>query len=301
MVLHRLRSLGHRALRRAVRPALRELDFFAIHDNPYVAGKLYPVANEATEHVQLHPEPGPLADDGYAVPPVDLWQGYAETPEEFLETGRVDVATMLDILAKAAAPVETFGRVLDFGCAAARMLRFFPRGPHTDELWGVDVNAHHINWCQLHMGAPFAFATTTTTPHLPFEDAYFDLVYVGSVFTHISDLADAWFLELRRVTRPGGYLYITIHDRGTIELLLTKFRDHPLFYDFVPMVESFCERTGVRSQKYAYFTMLADPMSQVFYDEDYLIRKWSRWADFVSINPEAHDHQTALLFRKRQP
>jgi ubiquinone/menaquinone biosynthesis C-methylase UbiE len=149
------------------------------------------------------------------------------------------------------------------------------------------------------MGPPFSFATITTTPHLPFEDNYFDLVYAGSVFTHISDLTDSWFLELRRVVRRNGYLYITIHDKRTVELLLTKFKDHPLFFDFVPMVESFCERTGVRSQNYAYFRMLADPMSQVFYDEEYLARKWSQWAEVISITPEAHDHQTALLLRKR--
>jgi hypothetical protein len=84
-----------------------------------------------------------------------------------------------------------------------------------------------------------------------------------------------------------------------VELLLTKFKDDPLFDDFVPMVESFCERTGVRGTSYAYFTMLTDPESQVFYDEEYLVRKWSQWAELVSVTPEAHDHQTALLLRKR--
>ena len=86
---------------------------------------------------------------------------------------------------------------------------------------GVDINAKHINWCQLNLGPPFFFATTTTAPHLPFEDGYFDLIYSGSVFTHISDLADAWLLELRRIVRKGGYLYITIHDKRTVEVLLT--------------------------------------------------------------------------------
>jgi hypothetical protein len=64
------------------------------------------------------------------------------------------------------------------------------------------------------------------------------------------------------------------------------------------MVRSFCDRTGVRSKPYAYFTFLADPLSQVFYDESYLMRKWSQWAEVVSITYEAHDHQSALLLRK---
>jgi SAM-dependent methyltransferase len=297
-VLHRLRDLGRRAVRRVVRPALDELDLRAVHANPYVSGKLYPLAGPSTEYVQPYSDEPPFEGEEFPVPPYDFWLGYAETPAEFLACGRSDVASMLSILTRAGTSPQELTCVLDFGCGAARMLRFYPR-IEGSELWGVDVNAPLINWCQLNMGPPFSFATTTTTPHLPFEDQHFDLVYSGSVFTHISDLADAWFLELRRVVREGGYLYITIHDRRTVELLLTKFKDDPLFDDFVPMVESFCERTGVRGTSYAYFTMLTDPESQVFYDEEYLVRKWSQWAEVVSVTPEAHDHQTALLLRKR--
>ena len=61
--------------------------------------------------------------------------------------------------------------------------------------------------------------------------------------------------------------------------------------------QSFCQRTGVLSQNYAYFTILADPTSQVFHNEDYLVRKWSQWAEVLSITPEAHDHQAALVLR----
>ena len=177
-------------------------------------------------------------------------------------------------------------------------LRFYPHHEEASELWGVDINAKHINWCQLNLSPPFFFATTTTAPHLPFEDGYFDLIYSGSVFTHISDLADAWLLELRRVVRKDGYLYITIHDRRTVEVLLTKYKDRPHFTELVELVRSFCKRTGVLSKNHAYFTILADPISQVFYNEDYLMRKWSQWAEVLSITPEAHYHQAALVLRK---
>jgi SAM-dependent methyltransferase len=75
------------------------------------------------------------------------------------------------------------------------------------------------------------FATGTTAPHVPFEDRTFDLIYCGSVFTHISELAEAWLLELRRILRPGGYVYVTIHTRHTIDLLLTRYREEPLLKD----------------------------------------------------------------------
>jgi ubiquinone/menaquinone biosynthesis C-methylase UbiE len=266
-------------------------------DNAYLTGKLLPYARGGADYVVLRPEPH--AGSGLPVPPMELWEDYASTPEGYLECGRQDTATMLGILGGAGESPDAFRRVLDFGCAAARMLRFYPNPAGDSELWGVDVNAKHMVWCQQHLSPPMQFATTTTAPHLPFEDNYFDLVYCASVFTHITDLADAWFLELRRVVRPGGYVYLTIHDKHTLELLFTTFKDREGFGAFVEQVRRFDEKTSIRTLDYLAFAIGADPYSQVFYDVDDLTRKWGRLAPVVSVTPEAHDHQTAVLFRKR--
>jgi SAM-dependent methyltransferase len=151
--------------------------------------------------------------------------------------GQDDVAQMLGILNEVEQRPVALGRVLDLGCASGRMLRFLPR-EETSEHWGLDINAAHIEWCQQNLNPPMLFATNTTSPHLPFEDNLFDLLYCGSVFTHISELAEAWLLEVRRVLRPGGYAYITIHTRQTIDLLRTKYRDNPLFADFLAEIDS---------------------------------------------------------------
>ena len=140
--------------------------------------------------------------------------GYAETPEEYLASGREHVSRMLDVLQQSSNSPVPLRYVLDLGCASGRMLRFVPRD-NAAEHWGLDINANQIAWCQEHLSPPMLFAVITTAPHLPFEDHYFDLVYCGSVFTHIAELADAWLLELRRVLRPGGYAFITIHSRRT--------------------------------------------------------------------------------------
>ena len=95
------------------------------------------------------------------------------------------------------------------------MLRWLHDVSDSCEIWGTEIRfrAGSLGVKQ-YLSPPFHFATTTTSPHLPFEDRYFGLIYAGSVFTHIDDLADAWFLELRRALRPGGRLFITVHDRG---------------------------------------------------------------------------------------
>ena len=107
-------------------------------------------------------------------------------------------------------------RILEFGCAAGRMIRHLPEIAPNAELWGVDQNAERIRWCIENLTPAIHFATTTMVPHLPFEDRYFDLIFCGSVFTHIEDIQESWLLELGRVLRPSGKLYITIHDEHTV-------------------------------------------------------------------------------------
>ena len=267
--------------------------------DPYVVGKFFPLQGRSARYILPKPAiRSGSSRENLPVPPIELWEGYADSPEEYLATGRSHMDTMLDILRSVGATPQTLTRVLDFGCAAGRMLRFYPHIPGRSELWGVDINAEHISWCQQNLSPPLLFAMATTSPHLPFEDNYFDLVYCGSVFTHISDLGDTWFLELRRILRSGGYAYITIHDKRTVELLFTKYKDSKNVSGFREMVRRFDERTSVFSQDYAQFSFGADPESQVFYDREYLVQKWSRFANVLSVTPEAYGYQTAILVQK---
>jgi len=226
-----------------------------------------------------------------------MWEGYGETPDQYMASGRDHMTRMLEILSAAGTSPEAFEKVLDFGCAAGRMLRFYPESPGTSERWGMDLKASTISWCQQNMSPPFLFATNTTAPQLPFEDNYFDFVYAGSVFTHIADLPDAWFLELRRILRKNGYLYLTIHDRNSIEVLFSQFGDRNNANWFVNMLRRFDAETKVLSQDYGCFSFEGGrwggfPVPQVFYDVEWLVRKWSSFAKVVSITLEAYGHQT---------
>jgi SAM-dependent methyltransferase len=263
----------------------------------FVSAKVLPLAAKEQHALLTRPGPSPL-DDGLPIPPKRLWERWGHTAEEYLDSGRADVGRMLTILSDAGAPPETFARVLDLGCAEGRMLRFFPRSDSA-ELWGVDINAERISWAQQHLPAPFRFATTTSAPHLPFEDNSFDLVYGISVFTHISDLADAWFLEVLRVLRPGGHTYQTIHDRHSVEVLLGRYGDGHEHGYMVDLLRQFEADTGGLSQDWVYFTILADPAAQVFYDANFLVEKWSLFADCLKVELEATGYQTAVVFRKR--
>ena len=162
------------------------------------------------------------------------------------------------------------------------------------EIWGTDIGSSRMVWCKQYLSPPFHFATTTIYPHLPFPDEYFGLIYAGSVFTHIDDLADAWLLELRRVIRPGGRLYMTIHDRHSLELFSTKMRDHPMakaLYDS-PMTAEFCR------SDFGMFTLQRGPESQVFYDADWLCEQLEPFWRRKSVTEEAYGYQTAVLLER---
>lgn len=246
----------------------------------------------------LRPELADVADDGLPLPPKRLWQRWGLTPESYLEGGRRDVSAMLDAIAEADGDPNP-ERILDFGCAEGRMLRFLHDGAGR-ELWGVDINADRIVWAQQHLSPPLRLAVTTTAPHLPFMDAYFDLVYAVSVFTHIAELADAWFLEVLRVVRPGGHVYLTIHDEHSVDVLLSRARAEGTQPEMVELLTDFDARTHTLDHDWLYFAIHADPGAQVFYRGDDLVRRWSLLADLRSRKLEAIGYQTSLVFRKRR-
>jgi SAM-dependent methyltransferase len=300
-----------------VSPAPVASDDEQILQNRYVAAKLLPRNPHGVYDLTLKPVRHDAPDEhGLPVPPREMWEGYGAAEQEYLQSGERHMATMQRILSDAGATPEGFTRVLDLGCAAGRMLRFFPHRTDQSELWGVDINGRYIDWCQSHLGSPFRFATITTAPHLPFEDRYFDLVFCGSVFTHITDLADAWLLEIRRVLRNGGYAYLTIQDKTSMAILLSRYSEAisalgagertAVKIDGEPgtstegihLIHEFDEFADLSSIDYASFSFSSDPVSNIFYDADYLIGKWSRFIDIVSVTPQAYGCQTALLCRK---
>jgi ubiquinone/menaquinone biosynthesis C-methylase UbiE len=234
-------------------------------------------------------------EQGLPLPPPGLLLGH-ESAEQFLEFGKRQVGNMRSILSEAGFSFEQGQRILDFGSGSANMLRQLYEFAGTAEMWGVDIRSEHMYWCMQHLSPPFKFAITTTIPHLPFEDNSFDLIFSGSVFTHIDDFADAWFLELRRILRPGGLLYFTIHDNRSLELTRTVLRDHPLIGKQLcahPKFEEYAE------SNFAMFTIWRSADSQVFYDLDYIVEKLKQIYEVLSIKKEAYGFQTGILVKKR--
>jgi SAM-dependent methyltransferase len=189
---------------------------------------------------------------------------------------------------------------LDFGCATGRVLRHFARQRPGMRVCGVDLNRRHVDWIAKYLAPSIEVAQTTSLPHLPFRDASFDLISAFSVFTHIEAFETAWLLELKRILRAGGLLWITIHSEHTWERmrdfwpLHIALRGHP---DFQPFI---AQRPALPGERLVFRHHARKSYSaNVFYHTDYLRRVWGRFFDIVAIHQQLPDFQDVIVLRHR--
>jgi SAM-dependent methyltransferase len=133
----------------------------------------------------------------------------------------------------------------------------------------------------------------TAEPRLPFDDRRFHFVCAASVFTHMAGGEDAWILEIRRVLKPGGLAYVTIHDERTAELL-QALPGHWVTRKVVAAL-------GEMPAAFDHFA-LGGPSPRdtiAFHGRAWLRERWGGWLEWVSATPEAYHYQTALLLRRR--
>lgn len=283
--------LSSRELNRRVNDCISQTSAFM--ENASLSAKFFPYEGTSETFMLRAPEETSDLDDGLPVPPPELFEGYGPR-DRYLSSGRRDFDSMMSIVGRSGFRLAPGMRVLDFGCAAGRLIRHLAAHAASCEIRGVDIKARYMSWCQQNL-TPFRFSTSTTFPHLPFEDGYFDLVYSGSVFTHISDLADAWFLELRRILKPGGRLYLTVHDDAAVRCLREKHPD----YFLTRLLDEYDRRTPIYSRPYDMFTLRRSPQdAMVFYGANWLQRTWGREMRWLSHTPEAYGYQSAVLLEK---
>jgi SAM-dependent methyltransferase len=164
-----------------------------------------------------------------AIPPGDfiyLVVGHRD-PRQFLESGRATNEAIRRLLGKHDLKVAELGAVLDFGCGVGRIMRHWRTT--TGPAWhGTDYNPALVEWCKRHL--KFAdFRVNALSGELPYPAHTFDLIYAFSVFTHLGEpLQFFWINELSRVLKPGGYIWLTTHGENYLGILtpeeLKEFR-----------------------------------------------------------------------------
>jgi tRNA (mo5U34)-methyltransferase len=266
--------------------AVESLNAEAHHDVQYVVGdRAIIVATAPGEPVPAPPEPdGPLA--GLPLPPHALRRrvGCLEEPGErgaaYDEVGGRWKELIIERL-----PADwswSGKRVLDFGAGAGRILRHFETEAAEAEFWGCDIDEPSVSWLERHLSPPFSPFVVSERPGLPQAEDYFDLIWVASVFTHLTDHWAGWLLELHRVLRPGGTLIVSFlgPDMGAVYLPLPWEED----------------RTGMLVINKGAPWELGGPT--VFHSHWWLRAHWGRAFEFLRLDTDVIDHDL-LTLRKR--
>lgn len=137
--------------------------------------------------------------------------------EEFFETGRVEIDTMLGYVTEAAGRSGRElhrGRALDFGCAVGRLTQALAgRFERTD---GVDIAPSMIEiareWNQ--HGERCVYHLNEADDLRLFPDSSFDFIYTAHVLQHMEKRYQQRYLaEFVRVLAPGGFGFVEMVSR----------------------------------------------------------------------------------------
>lgn len=113
---------------------------------------------------------------------------------------------------------DGLARMLDFGCGFGRVSRFlaarFANTEPRPELWASDILTEALAFQEEHFGAS-TFPSARRPGDLEEGTDLFDLIYVGSLFTHLPETTfSAWLERLTGMLSERGILVFTVHDEA---------------------------------------------------------------------------------------
>ena len=178
--------------------------------------------------------------------------------------------------------------ILDFGCGWGRITRYFMRDVSHKNLYGADCFKEALDVAKI-QNQWVSFSLTAPMPSTDYKSSMFDIIYLYSVFSHLSEDAHLRFLaEFHRILKPGGLLIATTRPRKFI-LLCADVRKRQIAVHEQGAAASF-----VNTKQYLELydrggfchspTGGGGPLEPSFYGEScipeaYVRLHWSKWFD----------------------
>ncbi len=225
------------------------------------------------------------------VPPAELrYRVVGEcTIERFINSGEQtveDIENALEAVDRSLADVRDF---LDFGCGCGRLLLALKNRDFTFRVSGCDVDERTIRWCQEHLETAECLVNDALPP-TPYQPDSFDLIWCGSVFTHLDEQRqDLWLAELHRIQKPGGLLLASVHGPHAWQPRLPAWTIAKL------------KEQGILYAKMGAFSGMHPDWYQVaWHTEAYIREHWASFFNILGYLPQGfNNHQDIVVAQKR--
>ena len=218
----------------------------------------------------------------------------ADNDEVYLAVGRSALTAIQ--LAQRLAAAPDFTSILDMPCGHGRVARWLRAAYPEARLTVSDILRDGVDFCARTFNARPVYSSAHPEVSL-FEDR-FDLIFVGSLLTHVDADRWDWFIDAWwTLLRPGGLLVVTTHG----DLVAERMRAGDLYgypQDGV--------RRALRTYEHARFAFLEESPTSVDYGitlakPDWTLRRLQRddGASIVLYSAELWDHhQDVAAVRK---
>lgn len=167
-------------------------------------------------------------------------------PQEYWVAGRSAVQAIKSCLLAANKAPADIHRILDIPCGHGRILRYLKATFPEAELTACDLLTDGVDFCSSVFGAIPVYSDEKIS-QIPLKDNYYDLIWVGSLLTHLD--SDQWrplLTKLGSCLRDGGVLVFTTHGDHVYRGMkgLEEFNGHGLPYWRITQVLYRYERAG---------------------------------------------------------
>ena len=119
-------------------------------------------------------------------------------------------------------PIEyTVGSILDFPCGYGRVLRFLRAMFPNSDITAADIDSNALDFCRR------SFSVATLLSNTTFSDLFlpqqFDLIWCGSLFTHINEQASRNLLQFfHGHLSAQGVCIFTTHGQRSVDWIQSK-------------------------------------------------------------------------------
>lgn len=169
---------------------------------------------------------------------------------DYFGCGRSAVECIRKALDTASISPDQIKHILDLPCGHGRVLRYLKAGFPEAKITACDLLRDGVDFCSSAFGATGIYSCDEPEA-IPLEAGSFELIWVGSLFTHLDAPLWARFLgALREALCPGGLLVFSTHGRTAYQRIVSgmnygigHWRTTQLLYRY--------ERTGFGYAKYS--------------------------------------------------